>query len=44
MQKSFIVENVEVDLINLTEKVKEEIEFRLYIPIIIENQLKNRFC
>ena len=29
MQKSFIVENVEVDLSNLTEKVKEEIEFRL---------------
>jgi len=27
MQKSFIVENVEVDLSNLTEKVKEEIEF-----------------
>ena len=25
MQKSFIVENVEVDLSNLTEKVKEEI-------------------
>jgi len=26
MQKSFIVENVEVDLSNLTEKVKEEID------------------
>ena len=22
----------------------QKIEFRLYIPIIIENQLKNRFC
>ena len=29
MQKSFIVENVEVDLSNLTEKVKEEIEFKI---------------
>ena len=29
MQKSFIVENVEVDLSNLTEKVKKEIEFKI---------------
>ena len=29
MQKSFIVENVEVDLSNLTEKVKEEITFKI---------------
>ena len=29
MQKSFIVENVEVDLSNLTEKMKEEIEFKI---------------
>ena len=29
MRKSFIVENVEVDLSNLTEKMKEEIEFKI---------------
>ena len=29
MKKSFIVENVEVDLSNLTEKVKKEIEFKI---------------
>ena len=29
MQKSFIVENVEVDLSNLTEKVKEDITFKI---------------
>ena len=29
MQKSFIVENVEVDLSNLTDKVKKEIEFKI---------------
>ena len=29
MQKSFIVENVEVDLSNLTEKMKEDIEFKI---------------
>ena len=29
MQKSFIVENVEVDLSNLTEKMKEEIKFKI---------------
>ena len=29
MRKSFIVENVEVDLSNLTEKVKKEIEFKI---------------
>ena len=26
------------------EEQLQKIEFRLYIPIIIENQLKNRFC
>ena len=29
MQKSFIVENVEVDLSNLTEQMKERIEFKI---------------
>ena len=29
MRKSFIVENVEVDLSNLTDKVKKEIEFKI---------------
>ena len=29
MRKSFIVENVEVDFSNLTEKVKKEIEFKI---------------
>ena len=29
MNLSLIVENVEVDLINLTEKMKEEIEFKI---------------
>ena len=29
MQKSFIVENVEVDLSNLTEKVKEKVLFKV---------------
>jgi len=29
MNLSLIVENVEVDLSNLTEKIKEEIEFKI---------------